>query len=153
MPNCPICKLEVEEKGASGDIHQYRCKRCGNFQISGTAKAVLKHILDENDRHRALLSHAIRKMQRGKDWPLLTSEVCDQIMKQNTLLTSGTQTTSAGSVSYRRRERGVITVIVRRYRLSSAVKALGRSTMSRAIWGIRGSSGMSARTLPIRPLH
>jgi hypothetical protein len=61
--------LEVEEKGTSGDIHQYRCKRCGNFRISGTAKASLKNTLEEGDRQRALLSHAIRTMQRGTGWP------------------------------------------------------------------------------------
>jgi hypothetical protein len=84
MSTCPLCKLEVEEKDSSGETHQYRCKRCGNFQVSGSVKAMLGH-LDENDRHRALLSHAIRQMQRGTDWPLLTSESYHQLLKQSSL--------------------------------------------------------------------
>lgn len=88
MPNekCPICDLPLEDKGSPGDSYQYRCMRCGAFQLSGTLKATLGYEFSSaNDIKRAVLSHAVRMMQRGTEWPMLNSHTCKQILKQSSL--------------------------------------------------------------------
>lgn len=83
---CPICDLLLEEKGSSGDKYQYRCQRCGTFQLVGTAKAMLGYEFSgADDLKRAVLSHAVRKMQASMEWPLLNSHSYKQILQQNGL--------------------------------------------------------------------
>ncbi len=83
---CPICDLLLEEKGASGNNYQYRCQRCGTFQLTVTAKHMLVHEFSgADDLKRAVLSHAVRKMQASTEWPQLTSHSCEQILKQSGL--------------------------------------------------------------------
>jgi len=86
IEKCPICDLPLEEKGASGDLYQYRCMRCGTFQLVGTVKAILPHqFSDADDLQKAVLSHAIRKMQANTDWPILNSYSLKQILQQTSL--------------------------------------------------------------------
>lgn len=83
---CPICDLPLEEKGSSGDSYQYRCMRCGTFELSGTVKATLGYEFSgADDQKRAVLSHAVRKMQRSTEWPMLNSHSCKQILEQSLL--------------------------------------------------------------------
>lgn len=83
---CPVCDLPLEDKGQSGDTYQYRCTRCGTFQLVGTVKAMLaSESLNTDDRRRAALSHSIRKMQESNDWPLLNSYSYKQIFQHATL--------------------------------------------------------------------
>lgn len=85
MSTCPICTLEGVEKYSVGDTYQYRCMRCGSFEVSMTAGVMLEHPIAENDRQRAVLSHAIRKMQGSADCPFLSSDSLQQILKSNAL--------------------------------------------------------------------
>lgn len=85
MSTCPICTLEGVEECSARDKYQYRCMRCGSFDVSTTAKGMLSQSIAENDRQRAVLSHAIRKMQRDVDWPLLSSDLLRKILKNNLL--------------------------------------------------------------------
>lgn len=83
---CPICTLSLEERGGDGDVYQYRCKRCGAFQLSGTARAMLgREFSADDDVNRAVLSHAVRKMQSGGEWPLLSSDTYKQILQHGAL--------------------------------------------------------------------
>lgn len=83
---CPICALGLEEKGGHRDVHQYRCKRCGTFQLAGTARAMLgQEFSADDDAKRAILSHAVRKMQSSAEWPLLSSDTYKQILRHGSL--------------------------------------------------------------------
>lgn len=83
---CPICGLILEESGSSGDLYQFRCTRCGTFQLVGTAKAMLKNEFSgPDDPRRAVLSHVVRKMQASSEWPLLTSHSYKQILELTSL--------------------------------------------------------------------
>lgn len=83
---CPICDLPLVENGSSVDAYQYICIRCGAFQLSGTVKATLESKFSgAEDIKRAVLSHAVRKMQRSTEWPMLNSHSCMQILEQSSL--------------------------------------------------------------------
>jgi hypothetical protein len=84
---CPICGSEAE-KGRSrdyGDRNQYSCPRCGQYEISRTAQAVLKHRIADRPLLAALLSHRVRKKQRQEKWPLITSYVLDDLTADDAL--------------------------------------------------------------------
>lgn len=83
---CPICDLPLAKKRSSGESCQYSCMRCGTFELSGTVKATLGHeFSDADDLKRAVLSHAVRRMQRSTEWPMLNSHSCRQILEQSSL--------------------------------------------------------------------
>ncbi len=73
--SCPICEQPAERAGASdyGDKEQFRCSRCGDFEISGTALAMLHRRLTEDRIARARLSHAIRSATSKDEWKSLNS--------------------------------------------------------------------------------
>lgn len=78
---CPICDLDLTESGSSGDSYQYRCSRCGTFQLTGTARAMLKcQFSDPDDSDRSVLSHVVRTMQARREWPLLDSNLYKQML-------------------------------------------------------------------------
>ena len=59
---CPIC-LSPAERGRDRDYghkKQVRCPRCGLYEISGMALAMLKSRINKDPLARARLSHAIR---------------------------------------------------------------------------------------------
>ena len=72
---CPICEQPAERAGASdyGDKEQFRCSRCGAFEISGSALAMLRRRLTEDGIARARLSHAIRSTTSKDEWKSLNS--------------------------------------------------------------------------------
>ncbi len=66
--SCPVCESEAEPLGNRdyGDKTGYDCPRCGPFEISGTALAMLENSPDYGLNVRARLSHSIR-LSRGED--------------------------------------------------------------------------------------
>ena len=85
---CPICLWEASSEGhlSSGDGHageKFDCLRCGPFFVSRELHADLAHWLhrEGEDTKRALLSHAVRKMQRENDPPFLTTYIVEEILK------------------------------------------------------------------------
>lgn len=82
---CPICDWTVEDKGTSGGQHQYLCKRCGRYRISPIVKMMLKDTCTHDETQRAVLSHAVRKMQAGTEWPMLTQAYYQRVLQQFTL--------------------------------------------------------------------
>ena len=69
---CPVCKTISEIRGADfgGTIlFHIICPRCGEYQIEYVAKSYLNIQLEPTKV--AVLSHAIRKMQRNTEIPLL----------------------------------------------------------------------------------
>jgi hypothetical protein len=64
MPNCPVCEI-ADAKGynpGTGDHFRIDCKRCGEFDISRTAMAMLANALNGGLHRRSLMSHTIRRM-------------------------------------------------------------------------------------------
>lgn len=83
---CPICSSVVKEsgKGGSADFHDYKCPVCGPFTITRTA---LHNLRSERitEKKSAILSHAIRRMQKQGSWPEIDSKILDIIMENNYL--------------------------------------------------------------------
>jgi hypothetical protein len=58
---CPVCLGSVQEdQDRAADKMRLRCPRCGPFEISGTALAMLQSRVGKDPLVRARLSHAIR---------------------------------------------------------------------------------------------
>ena len=73
--SCPICEQPAERAGTSdyGDKELFRCSRCGAFEISGTALAMLHRRLTEDRLASARLSHAVRSTTPEGEWASLSS--------------------------------------------------------------------------------
>jgi hypothetical protein len=84
---CPICKSPADVGRESiGDFTQYDCPRCGPYQITGSAKAMLPARLESDEaKARARLSHAVRVMgdaMPGDDWPEINSVNLDELVRK-----------------------------------------------------------------------
>lgn len=78
---CPIC-LNSAEHGRErdyGDKKQVRCPRCGPFEISGTALAMLESRVHQDPMVRARLSHAIRSSTSEENWLFVSSANLDEL--------------------------------------------------------------------------
>jgi hypothetical protein len=84
MGYCPICKTSSSlEQPTSGDYRRVECRRCGQFQITGSALAMLDSRLNDA-KSVARLSHATRAMSSKSetDWPEISSFNLDDMIKQ-----------------------------------------------------------------------
>lgn len=86
MPQCPICLSEASAQshqrtgdGRAGD--KFACPRCGSFFVSDTLPATLHRSLRGDETKIALLSHAVRKMQRDDRAPFLDTPIVEEILK------------------------------------------------------------------------
>jgi hypothetical protein len=86
MVACPVCNNTIEFRTATtGDFEKYDCPRCGRYQITGTALAMLPHRFETDEiKCRARLSHAIRQLaenaSKGK-LPEINSVNVDKLIK------------------------------------------------------------------------
>lgn len=87
MNECPVCRSTQNPSAvrASGDWTPFDCPNCGGFRISGSALAESPQRWTTSERARAVLSHAIRKMQSATQPPLLTTALIDQVLLQDAL--------------------------------------------------------------------
>jgi len=83
--SCPICALEGTTVERAQTNRVYTCRTCGNFAATSTLIAILGPELDQEPRKRAILSHAVRKMQRQDESPLINSYLKDRILEQDKL--------------------------------------------------------------------
>lgn len=85
MGSCPICKTSAnEEHPNGGDYRRVECRKCGKYQITGTALSMLKSRMAEKDKKAiARLSHATRLMASATDaeWPEINSVNLDDMLK------------------------------------------------------------------------
>ena len=59
---CPICGTSADQIAEAGrDVHHYLCPQCGDFEVTGTAKAVLAAV-EQKDRRK--ISGWLRKRTR-----------------------------------------------------------------------------------------
>jgi len=86
MGHCPICRTSVSHEEASGgDYRRVNCRKCGNFQITGSALAMLHSRLAKGDpKMVARLSYAVRAMSATTNtiWPEINSANLDDMLKQ-----------------------------------------------------------------------
>ena len=86
MGFCPICKTSANlEQPSGGDYRRVECRKCGKFQITGSALAMLpSHLSNEDKKAVARLSHATRLMSTTTDaeWPEINSVNLDDMLKQ-----------------------------------------------------------------------
>ena len=83
MGFCPICKTSSNlEQPAGGDYRRVECRKCGKFQITGSALAMLESRLNDA-KSAARLSHATRAMssRSGVEWPEINSFNLDDMIK------------------------------------------------------------------------
>lgn len=84
MGYCPICKTSSNlEQPVDGDYRRVECRKCGKFQITGSALAMLESRLNDA-KSVARLSHATRAMSTKSDtnWPEINSFNVDDMIKQ-----------------------------------------------------------------------
>jgi len=82
---CPVCGLQLSEQGHDGDLNQYNCINCGKYSLVGTVKAILPSHLQGSPNLSAIISHAIRRMQRVNEWPVIDSYVLNKIEEEGFL--------------------------------------------------------------------
>jgi len=83
MGFCPICKTSSNlEQPTGGDYRRVECRKCGKFQITGSASAMLESRLNDA-KSAARLSHATRAMssKSGAEWPEINSFNLDDMIK------------------------------------------------------------------------
>jgi hypothetical protein len=85
MGFCPICKTSANlEQPNGGDYRRVECRKCGKYQITGSALSMLETRLPGNDKKAvARLSHATRLMFSITDaeWPEINSVNLDDMLK------------------------------------------------------------------------
>ncbi|MBY3122634.1 hypothetical protein HFN65_25545 [Rhizobium laguerreae] len=84
LGHCVVCESEAEI-GRRGDIDQFRCERCGPFDISGSAAAVLKGRVKKATGERdelvvAKISHYIRTHTNEGAWLRVQSDMLDDMV-------------------------------------------------------------------------
>jgi hypothetical protein len=80
---CPVCLGSVQEdQDRAADKMRLRCPRCGPFEISGTALAMLQSRVGKDPLVRARLSHAIRSRTSDKEEFFVSSVNLDELVQQ-----------------------------------------------------------------------
>jgi hypothetical protein len=84
MGFCPLCKTSANlEQPNGGDYTRVECRKCGQFQITGSAQAMLSSRLSGKDQKKAArLSHATRLMSvaTSAKWPEINSINLDDML-------------------------------------------------------------------------
>ena len=84
--NCPVCQTILNNGKENITVPTYDCPRCGKFGLSSKAKNLLPNLYnDEEEKTKeekvAILSHAIRKMQKKHSFPKLNYDLIQAILK------------------------------------------------------------------------
>src|SRR5580704_18943309 len=66
---CPVCSQNAHAEATSGDTVRYRCPRCGDYTLAGTAAAVLPGKLSDGTLDRSVLSHLLRRSFESGNTP------------------------------------------------------------------------------------
>ena len=81
---CPVCKSKLRdfiERPKHMDANQYSCPRCGEFRLSRTLVNTLPAKLSNDPSAAAKISHALRLMQSGNEFPTLATNTVEEILK------------------------------------------------------------------------
>jgi hypothetical protein len=84
IAKCFVCGADAEEvsKRDYGQIARLNCPRCGKFEASRSVFAD-----ERSDKDIAVLSLAVRHMQRKQKWPFLDSALKEQILASRSVPT------------------------------------------------------------------
>lgn len=82
--NCPVCSKPAKEKSGRDDVYSYSCKVCGRFSITQNALHKLESEAS-SERTTAVISHAIRRMQKLNKKPEIDSKILNSILENNYL--------------------------------------------------------------------
>lgn len=84
---CPIClTMQQPSQQTGGDSERIDCSRCGEYRIAESAKVSLPQQLASDGKAQAVLSHAIRRMQKASPTPpLITNELANQLLQSGSL--------------------------------------------------------------------
>ena len=93
--NCPVCKTTLKDEGRSWQSDNkygkyFSCDMCGEFILTDTLIEDMKPSMENTDK-ASLLSHVIRKMQKGSRYVFLTTYDVDNILKNAKLPNPGEQ--------------------------------------------------------------
>src|SRR5437899_8374285 len=85
---CPVCreKLAKLPDAATTLTVKYNCSNCGSYGLTSSMIAVLDDPA-VTPRQRAVLSHAIRRMQREREVPTIKTDLATQIWRDDRLPT------------------------------------------------------------------
>lgn len=87
MARCPVCAQELLR---DAEKHQrkiyFECPRCGRYALSDEAHTDLGDWLRQYETNgRAVLSHVINQMSAREQWPLVTTFLIEDILKNTSL--------------------------------------------------------------------
>ncbi len=85
MDLCPICGTPLLQEVKKADPVLYDCPRCGGYALTREANSDLDSFLGKYDDPEPRLSHAIRKMTDQQRWPLIKSNLLEDILKHTQL--------------------------------------------------------------------
>src|SRR5689334_21929437 len=90
--SCLLCgeRLVKGPAPTSGGGHQYECPNCGQYALAGTLEAVLR-ASEHGPRRLAVLSHAVRRMQRERAVPTISNHLAEQVWREDRLPTATEQ--------------------------------------------------------------
>ena len=80
VSDCPVCANAVRQFSQREVGDHIECPRCGPYVLTGTARAVLPSMTNDDRRIRATLSHVIRQMAERSAWPVLSSDLLRDII-------------------------------------------------------------------------
>ena len=85
-PACPICEETGEgvERTDGADDAEIHCPRCGDFELDTGVEGILRKLPSEGagTGQRAVLSHAVRKMQRRDRRPRLDPTLLGRLLDE-----------------------------------------------------------------------
>jgi len=84
LEQCPVClnAIELSTRRDYGERNQIECPRCGPYEISGTALAMLQSRVSQDALVRARLSHAIRSETSKRDRLFVGSTNLDELCRR-----------------------------------------------------------------------
>jgi hypothetical protein len=90
--NCPLCSIPVtaHTPRPENDRDDFDCPNCGNYSLVASMLATLQ-AAPRHKRELAILSHAIRRMQRNGERPLINTYTAKAIVDEGRLPTSSEQ--------------------------------------------------------------
>lgn len=87
MTLCPVCNGELRNTTTQHDDYFHECLRCGPYRLTLEASYQLKHTLSTVKNGPAIVSYALYRMTRQKQWAVLNSTVLRNVL-DNTHLPS-----------------------------------------------------------------
>ncbi|MEK9628853.1 MAG: hypothetical protein VW455_07505 [Nitrospinota bacterium] len=85
MPDkCPVCTFELNGTYPVSGTYDYSfdCPNCGKYILESLAESLLKPSLEEHPNQAGVISHYLRKNQKGKNWPTLDDEILKKLVEE-----------------------------------------------------------------------